>query len=242
MSHNLHIYENAENTSRAVAELIKEMAQAKTTTGEKLNIAVSGGSTPKQLFTLLANEYEKLIPWQVVRFFWVDERCVEPTHPESNFGLTYDTLLQRTFIKAENVFRMKGEDQPDDEAKRYQDVLWKELPAKSCFPVFDLVLLGMGEDGHTASIFPNDMSLLSSDFSVGVGIHPLTGQKRITLTGKTINNASKVVFLLTGDSKAEILKQIINHEALAQLYPAAYVHNQNGIVDFYVDKMAAKLL
>ena len=127
------------------------MAQTKSTTGEKLNIAVSGGSTPKQLFTLLGDEYEKLIPWQVIRFFWVDERCVEPTHPESNFGLTYDTLLQRTFIKAENVFRMKGEDQPDDEAKRYQDVLWKELPAKSGFPVFDLVLLGMGEDGHPAS-------------------------------------------------------------------------------------------
>ena len=242
MSHNLHIYENAENTSRAVAELIKEMSLAKKTSDEKLNIAVSGGSTPKQLFTLLGDEYEKLIPWQVVRFFWVDERCVEPTHPESNFGLTYDTLLQRTFIKAENVFRMKGEDQPDDEAKRYQDVLWKELPAKYGFPVFDLVLLGMGEDGHTASIFPNDMSLLSSEFSVGVGVHPLTGQKRITLTGKTINNASKVVFLLTGDSKAEILKQIINHEPLAQLYPAAHVHNQNGIVDFYIDKMAAKLL
>ena len=242
MSHNLHIYENAENTSRAVAELIKEMSLAKKTSDEKLNIAVSGGSTPKQLFTLLGDEYEKLIPWQVVRFFWVDERCVEPTHPESNFGLTYDTLLQRTFIKAENVFRMKGEDQPDDEAKRYQDVLWKELPAKYGFPVFDLILLGMGEDGHTASIFPNDMSLLSSEFSVGVGVHPLTGQKRITLTGKTINNASKVVFLLTGDSKAEILKQIINHEPLAQLYPAAHVHNQNGIVDFYIDKIAAKLM
>ena len=100
----------------------------------------------------------------------------------------------------------------------------------------------MGEDGHTASIFPNDMSLLTSDFSVGVGIHPLTGQKRITLTGKTINNAAKVVFLLTGDSKAEILKQIINNEPLAQSYPASHVHSQSGIVDFYIDNTAAKLL
>jgi len=170
------------------------MAQAKKITGEKLNIAISGGSTPKQLFTLLANEYEKLIPWQVVRFFWVDERCVEPTHPESNFGLTYDTLLQRTFIKAENVFRMKGEDQPDDEAKRYQDVLWKELPAKSGFPVFDLVLLGMGEDGHTASIFPNDMSLLTSDFSVGVGIHPLQVRNVSRLQEKQLIMQQKLFF------------------------------------------------
>jgi len=242
MNYQLHIYEDAEKTARAVAELIKEMARASEAESKKLNIALSGGSTPKLLFNLLGDEYENSIPWQTVRFFWVDERCVEPTDKESNFGMTYDALLHRPFIQAVNVFRMKGEDIPDVEAERYRKVLWKELPVKDEFPVFDLILLGMGDDGHTASIFPNDMSLLLSEFSVGVGQHPVSKQKRITLTGKTINNAEKVVFLVTGNAKARILKQIIQHEDGALQYPAAHVGNSKAVADFYLDKAAAEQL
>ncbi|MBP1676067.1 MAG: 6-phosphogluconolactonase [Bacteroidetes bacterium] len=239
MNYQLHIYENAENTARAVAELIKELARAKEAESKQLNIAVSGGSTPRQLFTLLGEEYENSIPWATIRFFWVDERCVEPTHPESNFGMTYDTLLQHPFVPAANVFRMKGEDIPENEAERYQKLLWKELPASDGFPVFDLILLGMGDDGHTASIFPNDMSLLASEFSVGVGVHPVSGQKRITLTGRTINNAGKVIFLITGQSKAAVIEQIINHTEDAKKYPAAHVGSKSEVVAFYLDKAAA---
>jgi len=194
MNHKLHIYENAESASRAVAELIKDEAGLKESESEKLNIAISGGSTPKFLFTLLAEEYEKSIPWKSVRLFWVDERCVEPSHIESNFGMTYDALLRKSVIPAQNIFRMKGEDFPEDEAERYSKLLWKELPVRNGFPVFDIILLGMGDDGHTASIFPNDMTLMSADISVGVGVHPVSGQKRITLTGKTICNAEQTVF------------------------------------------------
>ncbi|MGB4415903.1 MAG: 6-phosphogluconolactonase [Paludibacter sp.] len=240
MNHKLHIYENAESASRAVAELIKDEAVLKESESEKLNIAISGGSTPKFLFTLLAEEYEKSIPWKSVRLFWVDERCVEPSHIESNFGMTYDALLRKSVIPAQNIFRMKGEDFPEDEAERYSKLLWKELPVRNGFPVFDIILLGMGDDGHTASIFPNDMTLMSADISVGVGVHPVSGQKRITLTGKTICNAEQTVFLITGENKAPVLKQIIKNEPSALNYPAAYIHDNKGNVDFYLDKLAAK--
>ena len=242
MNVNTQIFKNAEETAVAVAEMIKSEAANKASIGKKLNIAVSGGNTPKQLFTLLGDEYEKKIEWEAVRFFWVDERCVEPTDAESNFGMTYDALLQRTFIPGENIFRMKGEDIPENEAERYQKLLWAELPARDGFPVFDLILLGMGDDGHTASIFPNDMTLLDSEFSVGVSAHPQSGQKRITLTGNTICNANKVVYLITGQNKAEILKKIIKDEKGAEIFPAAHIPARNEHVTFYLDEAAASAL
>jgi 6-phosphogluconolactonase/Glucosamine-6-phosphate isomerase/deaminase len=180
MKHTTHIFENAELSARAVANLILEKANAKKQLSQYFNIAVSGGSTPKFFFSLLAEEdYRTLIPWESIRIFWVDERCVEPTHPESNFGMTYDALLQFAFVPAENIFRMKGEDIPDNEADRYKNLLRSKLPAKNGFPVSDLISSGLGEDGHTASIFPDNLSLLDSEKTVDVATHPVSGQKRI---------------------------------------------------------------
>lgn len=234
-----HIFENAELSARAVAGLIQEKAKAKKQQSQYFNIAVSGGSTPKLLFSFLAEEdYRIQIPWEIVRFFWVDERCVEPTHPESNFGMTYDALLQYAFVPAENIFRMKGEDIPENEADRYKNLLWSKLPVKNGFPVFDLVLLGLGDDGHTASIFPDNLSLLETEKPVDVATHPSSGQKRITLTGKTINNADEVVFLINGKNKANIVASIIKQHPEAKNYPANYVHNSAGQCLFYLDKEA----
>lgn len=239
MKHSTHIFENAELSARAVADLILEKANAKKQQSQYFNLAVSGGSTPKFLFSLLAEEdYRTLIPWDSIRFFWVDERCVEPTHPESNFGMTYDALLQFAFVPADNIFRMKGEDIPDNEADRYKNLLRSKLPAKNGFPVFDLILLGLGDDGHTASIFPDNLSLLDSEKTVDVATHPVSGQKRITLTGKTINNADEIVFLINGVNKAKIVADIINQTPEAKKYPANYIHNVAGQCSFYLDKEA----
>lgn len=239
MKHTTQIFENAELSARAVADLMLEKANAKKQQSQYFNIAVSGGSTPKFLFSLLAEEdYRTLIPWESIRFFWVDERCVEPTHPESNFGMTYDALLQFAFVPAENIFRMKGEDIPDNEADRYKNLLRSKLPAKNGFPVFDLILLGLGEDGHTASIFPDNLSLLDSEKTVDVATHPVSGQKRITLTGKTINNADEIVFLINGEKKAKIVADIINQTPEAKKYPANYINNAAGQCSFYLDKEA----
>lgn len=239
MNSNLHIFETPEDTAQAVAELILEKAKEKNKLSLPLNIAVSGGNTPKLLFTILANNYSELIPWHFVRLFWVDERCVPPTDPESNFGMTYKSLLKNVPIHDANIFRIQGENDPKTEAFRYQTLLEKELPIRNGIPQFDFIMLGMGDDGHTASIFPNEMSLLHSHLSVSVGVHPTSGQSRITLTGKTINQAEQVVFFITGESKANILKEIIHNEPLSDKYPATFIHSNTNSVDFYLDKAAA---
>ncbi len=242
MNYRLHIYDDPELTARALAELISEKAITKANNSQKLNIAVSGGKTPSILFTLLAKEYRNAIPWNAIRFFWVDERCVEPTDSESNFGMTYDALFRYAFINPENLFRMKGEAVPEDEAVRYQKLLWDELPVRNKFPIFDLILLGIGDDGHTASIFPDNLSLLNSDSSVEVAKHPTNGQKRITLTGKTICNSNQVVFFITGINKSEIVKQIANKNTEAKKYPASYIYDYDGSADIYMDEDAATKL
>lgn len=238
----LHIFESAEDTARGVAELILEKAKKKNKQSLPINIAVSGGTTPKLLFKLLAEEYADSIPWHFVRLFWVDERCVPPTHPESNFGMTFETLLKNVPIHESNIYRMQGENDPAKEAARYQQLLQDELPMQSGFPHFDIILLGMGDDGHTASIFPNNLSLLNTESIVEVGIHPESGQKRITLTGGTINQAESLVFMITGNSKKKVLSQIIHKDIASTAYPAAYVHSSSGIADFYLDKIAASNL
>ncbi len=237
-----HIYETPVKTARALAELILAKAKEKTKQSLPFNIALSGGSTPKLLFTLLANEYADSIPWHFVRLFWVDERCVPPTHPESNFGMTYDSLLVHVPIHDSNIFRMQGEDNPGKEAVRYQKMLENELPLQDGFPQFDLVLLGMGDDGHIASIFPDNMSLLQSDSAVAVGVHPVSGQQRITLTGQTILHAKQVVFFITSASKASVLRQIISREPEGEIYPTFYIANNAKSADFYLDKAAAAQL
>lgn len=243
MKHEIKILANAEAAAMAVAELIREKAVSKKQLGQLLNVAVSGGSTPKYLFGLLAEEdFRNSIPWETVRLFWVDERCVEPTHSESNFGMTYDALLQYAFIPGENIFRMKGEDIPQNEKVRYAGILRKELSAKNGFPVFDLILLGMGDDGHTASIFPDNLALIESDNAVEVAVHPASGQKRITLTGKTINQAETIVFLVTGASKATVISEILNQKAGYQKYPASHITGIKNPVCFYLDKDSADLI
>ena len=243
MSHKkINTYESPESTARAVADLITSMALDKSSQNKYLNIAVSGGSTPKLLFSLLTEEYANDVPWKSVKLFWVDERCVPPTHPDSNFGMTYDAMLRMPMIPGENVFRMRGEDFPEDEAIRYQKKLWEQLTVQNAYPVFDLILLGMGDDGHTASIFPDQMHLLDVEPAVAVAVHPQSGQKRITLTGNTIKNAQKVDFLITGKGKAEVLQHIFSGEKVAEKYPASHVWASNGIADFYLDNEAAALL
>jgi len=240
MANNLHIYETPEDTARAVAEMILKNVKEKNKQSIPFNIALSGGNTPKLLFTLLANEFSDRMLWHILRLFWVDERCVAPTHAESNFGMAYQSLLVNVPIPDANIFRMQGEANPEKEALRYQALLEKELPMQNGFPQFDLVLLGLGDDGHTASIFPDDMSLLQSELAVGVGVHPVSGQKRITLTGRTIRQAENVIFLVTGTSKAAILRQIIQRESVFENYPASHVYSKSGAADFYLDYAAAK--
>jgi 6-phosphogluconolactonase len=206
---------------------------------EKLYIAISGGSTPKIIFQTLAKDFKEKIEWNKIHLFWGDERCVPPDHPESNFGTAKNYLLDYIEIPESNIHRIKGENNPEEEAVIYSEEVIKNLPVTGGLPRFDVIMLGLGEDGHTASIFPDQMKLLSSEKICDIAIHPYTKQKRITMTGKVINNAERIFFLVTGESKANILSDILTKKDNYENYPASHIKPLDGILEWYVDKEAA---
>ena len=242
MNYNIHILNDASAVATEIANEIAKKALSAKSENRFLNIAVSGGSTPRLLFEKLATVFGDILPWEILCIFWVDERCVPPLHSESNYGMTYDTLLSKIKIPEKNIFRMKGESNPESEVIRYAEILSAELPVENNYPVLDLILLGMGDDGHTASIFPNQMHLNAVAEFVAVARHPVSGQKRITLTGNTIRNAREVFFMITGENKAEIFSEIIQKKPNANQYPAAFMGSSNGSASVYVDKTAASQL
>ncbi len=206
---------------------------------EKLYIALSGGSTPQLMFEILAKEYPTALVWERLHFFWVDERCVLADNPESNYGNAYRLLFSKISIPAENVHPIHGGDDPLNEVVRYTGEILANVPCSKNLPVFDIILLGMGNDGHTASIFPGQPNLFETTAICSISQHPQTNQKRITLTGKVINNASEVVFLVTGSNKAEKIKSIMNDDSEAFLYPAKKIKPSNGALSWYLDNESA---
>lgn len=207
---------------------------------EQFNIALSGGSTPKIIFEELSKNYKDKFDWNEIHFYWGDERCVPPDDTESNYGMTKKYLLDHINIPRENIHRIKGENDPVIEAERYSDEIKILVNSKNGLPNFDLVMLGLGEDGHTASIFPDQMNLLHSEKICEVATHPSTGQKRITITGKVINNSRAVTFLATGEGKSETLKKVLKEKD--ERLPATYIQPFNGSLKYFVDESAARLL
>ena len=201
---------------------------------QRVNIALSGGATPKLLFHILATDYAH-IDWSNMHFFWGDERCVLPTDDESNYKIANQLFFNHCNIPPENIHRVSGEKNPDEEALQYGDFLNRELPLIDGLPCFDLIYLGMGEDGHTASIFPHQLELLSATQTCAVSQHPISGQYRITLTGPVINNARKVIFLVTGKAKYPIIKSILIDEKDSGNYPAAHIKPAHGELKWYLD-------
>ncbi|MEX0288426.1 MAG: 6-phosphogluconolactonase [Flavobacteriaceae bacterium] len=209
---------------------------------EHLHIALSGGSTPKMIFQALATNYKDQVDWSKVSFYWGDERCVPPTDGDSNYGMTAELLLSKVPVPPQNIHRIKGEDNPQEEAIRYGKLLEKNLKLNHNMPSFDLVILGMGDDGHTASIFPHEIALWESESNCVVATHTESGQKRVSITGKVINNASTVAFLVSGSNKAEKLREILKYEGSFSDYPASLVAPSGGNLLWFLDKEAAKEL
>lgn len=236
---NIHIYSTPQDLAKAFAENFYAVTQQ---LDRDLNIAISGGSTPKLIFKYLADNYSDKIDWKRIHFYWVDERCVPPNDEESNYRMTYESLLKYIAIPDGNINRIKGDDDPDEEAINYSKIVGSQLRKSSGVISFDLVLLGMGTDGHTASIFPNQMHLLTSYKICEVARHPVSGQKRITLTGRVINNAKRVIFMVTGENKAVVVSQVLNNSHGSTKYPAANIQPQDGTLEWYLDLQAANLI
>lgn len=230
--------------SELAEKLAEELVQRINDSAEKkkiLTVALSGGSTPEILFSMLGNNFSKSARWEYVNFFWVDERCVPPENSESNYKEANDKFFKKIDIPQCNIHRIRGERRPEKEVLSYSEEVSEFTRSNGGFPAFDIILLGVGEDGHTASIFPGNMELLSSDRICEVAEHPVTGQKRITVTGRVINNAKSIYFLVTGKNKSEIINRILNDPDFSQSLPASHIDSISGTVEWYLDEEAGRL-
>lgn len=231
----------------AFAQKFVQLVEEYSKTQSKITVSLSGGSTPKLLFSLLAEQYSDKVNWDLLHLFWGDERCVAKDDPESNFGEANRLLISHVSIPPANVHRVHGESDPSAEAVRYgQEISSHLLADEKGVPTFDILLLGMGSDGHTASIFPHQMELLNSPEICEVATHPVSGQKRITVTGQILNAAKNVFFLITGESKASVLSEIVNRNGHFENYPMSFVkplhESGRGKCTLLIDEQAGKLL
>lgn len=239
MSYDLKIFNSVNDLSVFFADLLKNNVDK---SPEKINLVLSGGSTPEFIFNFLAEQYQSKISWNKINIFWGDERCVPPADSESNYKMAYDSLLSSLKIPETNIFRIHGEADPPDEAKRYSEIIKNNVPQKNNFPAFDLIMLGLGEDGHTASIFPDQMDLITNDKICSVAVHPVTSQKRITLTGRAINNAKRIIFIVTGENKSKVVSDILNKNTGWEKYPAGFINPGSGKLIWLLDKATAGLI
>jgi len=237
----IRIFNDVNNLAEAFSSEFISEANRQLQNKERVNIALSGGNTPKFIFQKLVLLKEKP-EWGKIFLFWGDERCVSSDDPESNFGMTKKYLLDHIKIPSENIKRIRGENDPNDEAKRYSEIIRQNLPKINGLPSFEIIILGIGEDGHTASIFPDQMGLLNLDEICAVAAHPVTRQKRITITGHIINNSRKIFFLVAGKNKSLVVADIINEKGDYLKYPAYYTKPLNGEVVWFLDKEAASAL
>jgi len=242
MNKSIEIFPTPQALAESLAmELANQIRNAETSSSA-FTIAISGGSTPRLLFSTLGDKYANPADWSNVHFFWVDERCVPPDDPESNFGMIRTVFLNKIGIKEENIHRMRGEEDPGKEAKRYSKEINEIVPVRNGFPCLNLMLLGLGDDGHTASIFPGNEKLFSSEKVCDTAVHPITGQKRITLTGGVINNSEKIIFLVTGKNKARIVENILGNGDNKKQFPASYIKPVHGKIIWFLDEESGSLL
>jgi 6-phosphogluconolactonase len=211
-------------------------------------LALAGGNTPRAVYETLAGaSYRQKIPWRQVHFFWGDERMVPPEHMLSNFRMTNEAWLLHVPIPAENIHRMKGELAPEEAARDYRNELEHHFRKRSALPdspssIFDLVLLGLGEDGHTASLFPKTHAVAESRQAATAVFVPQMNQWRVTLTLPVFNRARKVAFLASGKSKAQIISSILKLERGETQWPASLVQPASGELHWLLDAEAASLL
>jgi 6-phosphogluconolactonase len=231
-------YDLAEEFAEELVKFATESAQRRI----PLSIALSGGSTPELLYSVIGDHFSNSAKWEYVHFFWSDERCVPTESQESNYGMAWRALLSRINIPLSNLHRIIGENVPEKEASRYSKEILEFTRQRDGMPVFDMIILGLGEDGHTASIFPSNILFMDSEKICEVASHPLSMQKRITLTGRVINNADLVTFIVTGKKKAEIVEKIIKKSSTEENFPASRIVPVHGELRWLLDKEAATLL
>lgn len=239
------IAKDSDELNQIAAEKFISIAQKAIAENDKFTVALAGGSTPKSLYKLLASEsFRSQVDWQKVFFFFGDERNVSIDSDESNFRMAKENLLEPLQISPANIFRWQTEfADAEKTAECYEKTIIEFFDLEeSEFPRFDLILLGMGDDGHTASLFPFSKALSETRHIAVVNFVEKFDASRLTFTFPTINNASNVVFLVSGENKANALKEILEGEFKPEKFPSQNINPENGNLFWLIDRQAAKLL
>jgi 6-phosphogluconolactonase len=236
---NLLVYETPEELAEAAARDFASRAREAINERGRFAVALAGGSTPKAAYEVLARDYAGALDWSKVHVFFGDERTVPPDHEDSNYRMAYEALLSRAPVRS--VHRMRGELPPEEAAAAYEEEL-REFFGPDDVPRFDLILCGLGEDGHTLSLFPETAALDITDRWVVANPVLKLETTRLTLTIPVLNASRAVTFLVAGEGKADVLKQILEGDADPRAYPAKLVNPKSGDLTWIVDLAAARLL
>jgi len=242
MNKEIRVFKDIEELSHDAATLFVEQAATAIVERDRFLVALNGGGTPTRLFQLLAAEYRDKVAWNNVHVFWGDERCVPPEADGSSYGQAKEALLSHVPIPESNIHRVKGELQPAEASNDYALTLKEFASSPFDFPKFDLVYLGMGEDGHTASLFPG------SPVDVTEPTLPVTAHyqdrpsNRVTLTQLVFNQAHMVAFMAAGEKKAVTLAEVLSDRYNPELYPAQRIDPKDGKLIWLVDEDAASRL
>ena len=231
-------FDNPQEVARAAADRFVEIGRAAIDERGRFSVALSGGSTPKRAYELLAGEdYRDKLDWSKSHIFFGDERCVPPDDAESNYRMANEAMLSRVALPARNIHRIQGVGDPVANARLYEDEL-RTFFNDAAWPRFDFVLLGMGDDGHTASLFPGSAALKEQQAWVAANWVEKFKAYRITLTLPAINHAAHIAFLVTGESKAERLAEVLSGENVPEPLPSQLIKPVNGSLEWLIDKAA----
>jgi 6-phosphogluconolactonase len=235
----VRIFDDAEEVAKAAAASFVELARRAMKERGRFAVALSGGSTPKRAYRLLAStDYRQQVDWSKVHIFFGDERAVPPDDAESNYRMASEALLSRAGIPAENIHRINGVGDAVANARLYEDEL-RTFFNDAAWPRLDLILLGMGDDGHTASLFPGTKALAEQESWVAANWVEKLNAYRITLTAPAINHAAHIIFLVTGENKAERLNEVLGVERSPSRLPSQLIKPVDGSLEWFIDVAAS---
>jgi len=240
------ILPGAEEIAHEAADRIVGIAQEVLNQKQYFRLVLSGGSTPKRLFNILTGDsYQNQLPWDKIQFFWGDERCVPPDHPDSNYRMAREAFLNTLKIPEAHIHRLNGEaSNPNASALEYEEKIREHFSIKESGapPQFDLILLGMGTDGHTASLFPDTPALEKTDRWIVANYVEKFRTYRLTMTPRIINQAAWVIFLISGSDKAAVLSEVLEGPYEPKRLPSQLIQPEAGNMVWLLDREAANRL
>ena len=238
----IQVFPDLESLSHKAVEIFVDTSRRSIYERKSFSVAISGGSTPGVLYMLLgSDQYRDKIDWKHTHVFWSDERCVSPEHRDSNFRLASEGFLSKVPVPDKNLHRVRGEKGPEQGAQEYKNELRKHFGTEG-LPVFDLVLLGMGEDGHTASLFPVSMAIDETEQLAVPVYRDKPDHNRVSLATPVLSHALHIVFLVAGGSKSRIVADILVEDKGRDRYPAGWIQSMSTNVTWLLDREAAALL